>query len=174
MEKKPILTIDWESWANAVIPKEKWNDIDHDVVEPTFYILEKLKERKITAIFYVLGWLRDRHPELYEYIKQYHVIGSHGYWHGRNEMEEGLFRSPYWDCTPMPGLCGGFAFRVLPLWYVRKEVLRTGIFYLHPHDVARSHPRLENPLLNMKRQIGLKNARPKFEKLIDSIKWGKP
>ena len=115
MSGEVLFTVDWESWFNATEPKEKWNDLETLVKEPTIYLLNQLDKYRVRAIFYVLGWLRDKEPKLYEEIKtRGHIIGSHGYWHGHNEKEEGLFRSPYWDTTPLPGICGGFFLRILP------------------------------------------------------------
>jgi len=175
VEKKAIFTVDWEDYYNAVEAIEKWPFCKNLIEEPTLYLLDLLDEYNIKAIFYVLGYTRDTNIDLYEEIEASgHVIGSHGYWHGHNEKEDGLFRSPYWDCTPLPGLCGGFFFRTLPYKILKCEINRTDMFYIHPHDIMLSHPILSNMLFNFKRHFGLKGAREKLERLCKEIKWDDP
>ena len=172
-----IFTVDWESYFNAVIPKEYWANLELDIDEPTHFLLDILDKYDIKAIFYVLGWLRYERFDLYNEIeKRGHVMGYHGYWHERNEKSDGaLFRSPYWDTTPMPWPpAGGFFFRIIPVWYIKWAVKRSGVMWLHPHDVMKEHPRLSNPFLNFKRQIGIKQSRLKLEKLLNEIEWENP
>lgn len=171
----PKFTVDWEDWYNAVIDKSLWNQVkrNSEIFENTLYLLRVLDEHKIKAIFYILGHTRDVNHFAYKAIVSAgHTIGSHGYWHGHNEHSESeLFRSPYWDTTPLPGLCGGFFFRLLPLWLIKREIKRTGIFYLHPHDIMLIHPNLKNPILNWKRKVGLKHARGKLERLLNEVSF---
>ncbi len=68
---------------------------------------------------------------------------------------------------------GGGYFRAYPLWLTRKLIDKAKnddnyvMFYFHPREVDKEHPRLkiENPVNRIKRYIGMKNA----EKKIDSI-----
>jgi len=166
--------VHWEDFYNAIYPREIWNQISRnsELLENTLYLLRILEENKIKATFYILGHTRDANRGIYKAIvKSGHEMGSHGYWHEHNEKGTGLFRSPYWDTTPLPGLCGGFFFRSLPLWLVKHEVKRTGVFFLHPHDIMVNHPPIKNIFLNWKRHVGLKNARQKLERLIKDVNW---
>lgn len=172
-----IFTVDWESWKNAIYPIETWRRLPNLIEEPTNFLLDILDKYEVTAIFYVLGWLRYECPYLYSEIERRgHVIGDHGYWHGHNEKSDyALFRSPYWDTTPMPSPpSGGFFFRAMPYQYVKWAVKRSGQFWIHPHDVMNGHPKLDNKLLNLKRQYGLKTARAKLDRLLQHIEWDSP
>lgn len=173
-------TVDYETWFNAVIPKEDWSGYSLvSIVEPTQYLLDLLHRNGIIATFYCLGWLVDSLPSLHgEIIEGGHKIASHGYWHGHNESApKGCesFRSPYWDTTPMPWPpSGGFFFRAMPYEYVKWAVEKSGVWWCHPHDLMEDHPKIRNPLLNLKRHIGLKTARSKLERLVREVEWVRP
>ena len=173
---KPIFSIDWESWMNAVIPKERWDSLDCRIQNTTNFLLGILDKYEVKAIIYSLGWLEDKYPNyigLFKYAG--HLVGSHGYWHGRNEYEPGLFRSPYWDKSDIPlPPSGGFFFRAMPLSYVKWAVKKSGMFWIHPHDVDEFHPILEDKLLNWKRHIGLKTARKKLDCLLNEVEFDDP
>ena len=136
--------------------------------------MDRLKHYKIKAVFYVLGWLKFKEPDLYrEIVTNGHIIGCHGYWHKHNETsDKPLFRSPYWDTTPMPWPpAGGFFLRAMPYPYLKWAVGKSGQMWIHPHDLDEGHPRLDNKLLDFKRHIGLKNSRNKLERLLKEIEW---
>ena len=174
---KPIFTVDWETWFNAVIPKYHWWKYQSDIKEPTMFLLNVLSKYEVTAIFYLLGWLWTRNYELVSEIRNRgHIIGSHGEWHNHGEKSDArYFRSPYWDTTPMPfPPSGGFFFRALPLWYIKWAVIKSGVFWIHPHDIMNHHPALDNKLLHFKRQFGLKQSRLKLNKLLSEVEFGKP
>lgn len=105
-------------------------------------------------------------------------MGWHGWYHDHNERDPGEyanFRSPYWDTTPMPWPpSGGFFFRFMPFWYVKWAVKKSGVFWIHPHDLMEDHPRLKNPFLNLKRHWGLKGARAKLDRLLSEVKFDDP
>lgn len=172
-----LFTVDWETWFNAVIPRREWHKYDLDIEEPTEFLLDILDKYNVKAVFYVLGWLRAQKPSLYYEIEDRgHTIGDHGYWHEHNEHStSALFRSPYWDTTPMPWPpSGGFFFRAMPYWYIKWAIENSGQFWIHPHDIMLDHPKLQNPALNFKRQTGLKESRLKLERLIQELEWYEP
>ena len=172
----PIFTVDWETYFNAVIPKEEWWKFSLEIEEPTHYLLSLFEKHKIKSIFYVLGWLKNENPDLFnEIVREGHKIGSHGYWHERNEHQNGLFRSPYWDKTPIPWPpSGGFFFRFMPFWYIKWAIKRSGMFWIHPHDIMKDHPRLDDSWLNWKRHVGIRNSRAKLERLLKEVKFSEP
>lgn len=156
---------------------EEWNHALHldgrghksDICE-LFHLLDKYN---ITPHVYELrDWWRENNPPGWFWklkIKWSHQWKSHGEHHYYDEKAD---RSPYFNQEGLPGLCGGFFFRILPLFIIRKEVERTGIFYIHPHDVDICHPRLSSPWMDFKRRVGTKGALAKLEKLIQSGIFG--
>lgn len=183
-EKLPIFTVDWETYLDAIDPH--WSVLnDGRIEEPTSFLLDILDKYEVRALFYILGMARFRYPDVFEEIKSRgHALGDHGFWHEHNlslkwhsynRHAEEPFRSPYWDTTPMPWPpSGGFFFRALPLEIVKSFAKKSGVFWLHPHDIDEDHPRLKNPLLNWKRHVGLKGARKKLERLLSEVKFGNP
>lgn len=187
--KVPILfTVDLEDWYHAVYPPEKWANLTPSIEEPIDWLLEKLKKYDIKGVFYVLGHVAERHPEMVKRIhSEGHKIGSHGYKHSHNEQEGdesdlkcrkiltsllGIpekmpYRSPYWDSTPMPGLCGGFFFRALPYSFFVKMLNKSRVFWIHPHDFNNKAPKIDNFVIQAKRRIGLsKNIKRYLERLL--------
>lgn len=170
----PIFTVDLEAWNHAlhIDAHGVWSNESCD------YLLNILKKYNVKAIFYVLGRFKEEYPKIVErLISEGHTYGWHGHYHdhldpGPDECD--LYRSPYWDYTPMPGLSGGFFMRFLPYWLFKKELGNSGILFIHPHDIMINHPKLGNWLLNLKRQWGLKNARYKLEKVLREVKFGDP
>jgi len=172
---RPKFTVDWEEWFSGTVPQEEWGNCESLISEPTFWLLRQLKFYCVKATFYCLGHSVQYNPAVFQAIKEDgHVIGSHGYRHGRNEWEPGLFRSPFWDTTPMPGWSGGVFFRVLPYGLLLRNLEKSGIFWIHPHDLLARHPRLKNPIYNFKRQIGLGGVREKLKRLLNEVDWRDP
>lgn len=166
-------TVDWESYYSAIDPDAE--DYEDRVEEPTYFLLGILKKYGVRAIFYALGDTVRKNLHLYLEIKrQGHILGWHGARHIHNlKSSYELFRSPYWDTTPMPfPPSGGFFFRAMPFWYVKWAVKASGTFWIHPHDVDEGHPRLNNQMLNWKRHIGLTTARKKLERLLSEVQFG--
>jgi len=181
-----IFTVDVEDWFHAVFPESQWWSKQRRIEEPMNYLLDILDKYDVQALFFMLGAVAADHKGLVDTVKSRgHLIGSHGYFHGRNEQEGDrsdrlareilgpvkYYRSPYWDSTPLPGYCGGFFFRVLPFWFVKSEVSRTGMFYIHPHDLMTKEIHYKDPVMNIKRNIGLKSSRLKLEKLLTEVKF---
>jgi polysaccharide deacetylase family protein (PEP-CTERM system associated) len=82
-------TVDVEEWfhicgVGGVLAENNWSKLPSRVVETTDRLLELLDRREVTATFFVLGWVADRHPELVVRIRDAgHEIASHGYAHHR-------------------------------------------------------------------------------------------
>lgn len=146
------------------------------IEEPTRYLLSLLDKYSIKAIFYILDCDRQENSNLYDSIVEAgHTIGSHGKYHYHDEYSDSpLFRSPYWDTTPMPfPPAGGFFFRFMPFWYVKWATKKSGVFWIHPHDLLKWHPTTSSLLLNMKRQLGLNGSRKKLERLLREVSFGR-
>ena len=143
-------TVDLEWPDSALVSPDQWGQCDAGALTATSVLLGKLNHAKVKARFYVLGYIAERWPEFIRQIAQSgHQLGSHGYWHAREEHEGDLFdqrtrallpscegyRSPYWSTTPRPGWSGGVFFRTLPYQWLKWEIERSGIFWIHPHDL---------------------------------------
>lgn len=99
------LTFDIEDWFHLLDVDYLENPIEWDRYEsrieaPTNRILDLLDKYETKAIFFVLGWVADKYPELINSIhKRGHLIGSHGYHHRlvykmtEEEFEVDLIRS---------------------------------------------------------------------------------
>lgn len=165
-------TIDWEA-INSFDNFEKW---DMNIDEPTHYLLDLLRRHNIKAIFYCVGWVYDDKRELVRLIKEDgHIIGDHTYFHSMNPSirfkEPRPFRAPRWKGEKRL-FSGGFWFRLMPYWWIKREVEKTGIFFIHPHDVVLEHPKCG--IRTFDRNIGLKTSRDKLERLVREIEWNEP
>lgn len=82
---KLFMTIDLEDWYNThdyAIPKESWDECQSRVANNTRKLLDLLSKYDVKAVFFVLGYIAERHPELIREIStRGHEIASHGYWH---------------------------------------------------------------------------------------------
>lgn len=82
-------TVDVEDWfhicgVGGPLAPERWDDLPTRVAGTTDRLLALLDEAGVTATFFVLGWVADRHPALVQRIEAAgHRLGSHGYWHTR-------------------------------------------------------------------------------------------
>ena len=165
-------TVDWEH-VNSYKPFAEWSKENPLVQEPTEYLLDLLSRHNVKAIFYVVGWLRFSSPlQFSQIVSAGHTIGDHTWSH---DVEDGQprfkpFRAPRWKGEKRL-YSGGFWFRFMPYSWIKKEVERTGIFFIHPHDIMESHPRCDNPLRNWIRQAGLKTSRDKLERLMREVDW---
>jgi polysaccharide deacetylase family protein (PEP-CTERM system associated) len=81
------LTIDVEDYYQVsafepYIDRSQWDSFESRVVANTRSVLELLKDHRVKATFFVLGWTAERFPEMVrEILDEGHEIGSHGYWH---------------------------------------------------------------------------------------------
>lgn len=92
-----FLTIDLEDWYNAHdygIPTSSWDECESRVERNTIELLDLLSDYNVKAIFFVLGYIANRHPDLVREISNRgHVIASHGYWHEKlYEMDKDEFK----------------------------------------------------------------------------------
>lgn len=159
-----IFTVDLEGWHSGLHIPNRGIDNMNDF----HYLLSLLKKNNVCGIFYMLGKFEFENPQITSYLIQaQHKIKSHGYYHYKYEESD---REPYANL----GFTGGFYFRAFPYWLIKKNVESSGHFYIHLHDIMKEHPKLKNPLMNMKRQIGLKSARSKLERLMKEVKWDEP
>jgi len=158
-----LFTVDLEDWQDAL-------HIDpghHSSMESMWWLLGELKKHNIKAIIYSLEYL-TKDALLMNAIKDDgHLLKTHGKYHRWWEIAD---RRPY----QWLGLTGGFWFRLLPLWFIKCQILNHGMFYIHPHDLDENHPKLSNAWLNFKRHLGLKSARNKLLKLMKDISWQEP
>lgn len=169
-----VFTVDWEDYQHAL-----HFDAESKIHGPTMFLLDLLVKYEVKATFYILGRCHLANLDSYREIKdRNHNIAWHGFYHDRKErnvMPEMDFRSPYWSGTPMPmPPSGGFFFRFMPFWYVKWAVEKSGVFWIHPHDLMEDHPQLKNPFLNWKRHVGLNGARAKLDRLLSEVKWDDP
>lgn len=167
--KKIKFTVDWEA-INSFDSYEKW---DMNIDETTHYLLDLLRRHDIKSIFYCVGWLYDNKQDLVKLIKEDgHIIGDHTYFHSTNPTirfkEERPFRAPRWIGEKRL-FSGGFWFRLMPYWWIKREVEKEGIFFIHPHDVVLEHPNCG--IRTFDRNIGLKTSRDKLERLVREIEW---
>lgn len=84
---KNAFTVDLEDWfcshnLKSFIAYEDWDKMESRVEANTEALLNLLARKKVTATFFVLGWIATRYPQLIEAIyKEGHEIASHGYAH---------------------------------------------------------------------------------------------
>jgi polysaccharide deacetylase family protein (PEP-CTERM system associated) len=81
------LSIDVEDYFHAEaiaaqFERSGWSTMESRVVRNTERILDLLREHKVSATFFVLGWVAERFPDLVRQIHaQGHEVGCHSYWH---------------------------------------------------------------------------------------------
>ena len=165
-------TVDWE----PILSFKNHSEFNSDgVSEPTAYLLDLLRRHQIKAIFYCVGWLEDKCPDLINLIKiNGHIVGYHSYHHRNDPVDipsDRPYRAPRWQGEKRL-FSGGFWFRLMPYWWIKKEIEKTGIFFLHPHDVMLDHPKCG--FRTFDRNIGLKTSRDKLERLCREIAWNEP
>lgn len=81
---KNALSIDTEDWYQGIlqIDYRDWSNYKNRIKDNLEKILSILGEYKVTATFFVLGYLAERYPELVIHIaNKGHEIASHGYYH---------------------------------------------------------------------------------------------
>ena len=176
---KPLFTVDWELWFCHTLHGDFWEQISNPRVdEPTEYLLDLLRRHEIKAIFYCLGWLVDKSPKLFRQIQaEGHVIGKHTYYHTYDptpqELSDPLFRSPRFVGQKRL-YAGGFFLRAMPYWWLKRQVMREGGVYVHPHDILWEHPQCNGMVQNWKRQVGLRTSRDKLERLCREVEFANP
>ena len=123
------LSFDIEDWFHmveieAVNDPASWDSLPSIVERETEWILETLRERRIRATFFVLGWIADRYPHLVKAMAdEGHEVSSHSFWHRRvDQLDPETFRRDLQDsldATHAAGVeeCPGFrapTFSIVP------------------------------------------------------------
>ena len=176
MHTKPIFTVDWEPYFCYLPYCSFWEENDPLVEEPTYYLLDLLRRHKVKAVWYVLGWMKDKREDLFnEIVKEGHVIGHHTYKHtydnSKEKLNNPLFRSPRFQGQKRL-YSGGFWFRAMPYWWSKNELRKSGVFYIHPHDLlGLDHPYTGSPFQDFKRFIGSTTVRDKLERLLREVEF---
>ena len=81
------MSVDVEEYFHAsalerVAPRQAWDGLPTRVVPMTERLLEVFAAQGVSATFFVLGWVAERHPALVRAIADAgHEVASHGYWH---------------------------------------------------------------------------------------------
>jgi polysaccharide deacetylase family protein (PEP-CTERM system associated) len=81
------MTIDVEDYFHAsalaeAAPMSSWDGLPSRVVQNTDRLIDLLAEANVTATFFILGWVAERHRDLvYRIQAAGHEIASHGYHH---------------------------------------------------------------------------------------------
>lgn len=79
-----ILTFDIEDWYNCdfVTTYANWDNYEVRIYEGVDRILNELENRDLTATFFCLGWIAEKHPDIIRRIHALgHHIGCHSYQH---------------------------------------------------------------------------------------------
>ena len=93
------LTVDLEDWfqvqayAEAISPAD-WECLPRRVEANTDRLLAVFAAANVTATFFTLGWIAERHPALIQrLVSAGHELASHGHWHRRVDRQDaGAFR----------------------------------------------------------------------------------
>jgi len=81
------MTIDVEDYFHVsafdgILPRTQWERMESRVEANTDRLLHIFADAKVTATFFVLGWVAERHPQIVKAIvSQGHEVASHGYAH---------------------------------------------------------------------------------------------
>ncbi len=120
-----IMTVDIEDWHYSIesIPFQHWDKYESRIEETTYQIIELFKQFDITATFFVLGYVAEKHPTLIKEIhSKGHEIATHGHFHRciykltpyefKEDLKKSIkvieditqkkvlgYRAPYWTIT---------------------------------------------------------------------------
>jgi polysaccharide deacetylase family protein (PEP-CTERM system associated) len=84
---KSAMTVDVEDWFQVqafagTISRDDWAGLERRVEANTDRILALFAAAGVSATFFTLGWVAERHPALVRRIVAGgHELASHGYWH---------------------------------------------------------------------------------------------
>lgn len=82
-----VLTFDIEDWFHLLdVPSlenfEEWDDFEKRIHIGLSEILRLLRKYDVKAIFFIIGWVADKYPDIVKLINdEGHIIGSHSYYH---------------------------------------------------------------------------------------------
>jgi len=100
-----VMTVDVEDYFHAealskCFPRDCWNALERRVEANVDRLLALFDATSVSATFFILGWVAERHPQLVARIADGgHEIASHGYDHRRvdrqrrHEFEEDVHRA---------------------------------------------------------------------------------
>jgi polysaccharide deacetylase family protein (PEP-CTERM system associated) len=101
VDTRPLnaLTVDVEDYFQVQafadrIPRASWDDIPRRLEGNINWFLQLLETNRITATFFTLGWIAERHPRMIRQIAGAgHELASHGYDHTRaDQLSPAQFR----------------------------------------------------------------------------------
>lgn len=79
--QKNIMSVDLEDYF-CDLPFSTWENYESRISNTTRILLDLFEKYDVTATFFTLGYIAEKHPELIEEIKSHgHEISSHGYSH---------------------------------------------------------------------------------------------
>ncbi len=87
MNRRSIISVDVEDYFHVeafagAIPRTTWSDYESRVERNTERILDLLDDCRVTATFFILGWVAERYPKLVRKIAgRGHEPACHSYWH---------------------------------------------------------------------------------------------
>jgi polysaccharide deacetylase family protein (PEP-CTERM system associated) len=94
-----LLTVDLEEWFHVCavggdLAEERWDRLPSRVDSTTRLLMDLLDRAQVPAMFFVVGWIAEHHPQLIADIRAAgHDIGSHSYSHTRAyELGPAAFR----------------------------------------------------------------------------------
>lgn len=82
-------TVDLEDWFHICgvggdLTADNWDHLPSRVDTTTRWLLDELDHAGVSATWFVLGWIAERHPRLVEDVQRAgHTLGSHGHTHTR-------------------------------------------------------------------------------------------
>ena len=148
---------------------EEWNSALHLIGRGHKSSVDWIFNLPFKPKIYVLKDWKEENFKIYCDLNMKYELLSHGVHHYYDEKAD---RSPYFNQEGLPWPpSGGFFFRIMPLWYLKWAIKKSGVFWIHPHDLDENHPKLKNPIMNWKRHVGLKTARAKLERLLQEVKF---
>lgn len=122
---KNAITVDLEDWHHSIdsIPFSDWDNYESRVEANTHKILNLFEKEKISATFFILGYIAEKYPALVQEIASLgHEIATHGHAHQlvyrqspkvfREDLKRAVgtienvaqqkilgYRAPYWTIT---------------------------------------------------------------------------
>jgi polysaccharide deacetylase family protein (PEP-CTERM system associated) len=103
MNKSPVrnaMSVDVEDWFQVqayarAVSRDKWERLDRRVEANTDRVLDLFARAEVSATFFTLGWVAERHPGLVRRIvSNGHELASHGYGHELvHQIGEAAFRA---------------------------------------------------------------------------------
>lgn len=83
-----IMSVDVEEWfhilsgSDNIVPFDQWDKAVNRVQEMIPKMLDMFEQNQVTATFFFLGWIAEKHPLLVkETLRRGHEIACHGYAH---------------------------------------------------------------------------------------------